>query len=99
MISAFLGVTAGVLFATYQDFVSPGMLHWTLSGDFIMMSILGGMGTLVGPVLGGAILLYVGDLLSSLTENWMIFIGSFFVLTILFAPQGILGLLYKMKGK
>lgn len=64
-----------------------------------MMSILGGMGTLVGPVLGGAILLYVGDLLSSLTENWMIFIGSFFVLTILFAPQGILGLLYKMKGK
>jgi branched-chain amino acid transport system permease protein len=75
------------------------MLHWTLSGDFIMMSILGGMGTLVGPVLGGAILLYVGDLLSSLTENWMIFIGSFFVLTILFAPQGILGLLYKMKGK
>jgi len=99
MISAILGVTAGVLFSTYQDFVSPGMLHWTLSGDFIMMSVLGGMGTLVGPVLGGAIILYVGDLLSSLTENWMIFIGSFFVLTIIFAPQGILGLLSKMKRK
>jgi len=99
MISAFLGVTAGVLFATYQDFVSPGMLHWTLSGDFILMSVLGGMGTLVGPVLGGAIILYVGDLLSSLTENWMIFIGSFFVLTILFAPQGILGLILRRRGK
>jgi branched-chain amino acid transport system permease protein len=97
MISAILGVTAGVLFATYQDFVSPGMIHWTVSGDFIMMSILGGMGTLVGPVLGGAIILYVGDLLSSWTENWMIFIGSFFVLTIIFAPQGILGLLSRMK--
>jgi branched-chain amino acid transport system permease protein len=99
MISAFLGVTAGVLFATYQDFVSPGMLHWTLSGDFILMSVLGGMGTLLGPVLGGAIILYVGDLLSSLTENWMIFIGSFFVLTILFAPQGILGLILRRRGK
>jgi len=99
MISAFLGVTAGVLYATYNDFVSPGMLHWTLSGDFIFMSVLGGMGTLVGPVLGGGIILYVGDLLSSLTENWMIFIGSFFVLTILFAPQGILGLILRRRGK
>jgi branched-chain amino acid transport system permease protein len=99
MISAFLGVTAGVLYATYNDFVSPGMLHWTLSGDFILMSVLGGMGTLIGPVLGGAIILYVGDLLSSLTENWMIFIGSFFVLTILFAPQGILGLMLKRRWK
>ncbi len=99
MISAFLGGIAGALFATYQDFVSPGMLHWTISGDFIFMSILGGMGTLVGPVLGGAIILYVGDLLSSLTENWMIFIGSFFVLAILFAPQGILGLISRIKRK
>jgi branched-chain amino acid transport system permease protein len=99
MISAFLGVIAGSLFSTYQDFVSPGMLHWTISGDFMLMSILGGMGTLAGPVLGGFIILYIGDLLSSWTENWMIFIGSFFVLTIIFAPQGILGLLFRMKRK
>jgi branched-chain amino acid transport system permease protein len=99
VISAFLGGIAGALFSAYQDFVSPGMLHWTLSGDFILMSVLGGMGTLIGPVLGGAIILYVGDLLSSLTENWMIFVGSFFVLTILFAPQGILGVLSGRKQK
>jgi branched-chain amino acid transport system permease protein len=99
MISAFLGVIAGALFATYQDFVSPGMLHWTLSGDFMLMSILGGMGTLLGPVLGGAVILYIGDILSSWTENWMIFIGSFFVLAIIFAPQGILGLLSRIKRK
>ena len=99
MISAFLGAVAGALFATYQDFVSPGMLHWTISGDFMLMSILGGMGTLLGPVLGGAIILYIGDLLSSWTENWMIFIGSFFVLTIIFAPQGILGLWSRKKTK
>ena len=99
MISAFLGAVAGALFATYQDFVSPGMLHWTISGDFMLMSVLGGMGTLLGPVLGGAIILYIGDLLSSWTENWMIFIGSFFVLTIIFAPQGILGLWSRKKTK
>jgi branched-chain amino acid transport system permease protein len=69
------------------------MLHWTISGDFILMSVLGGMGTLVGPVLGGAILLWVGDLLSSLTENWMIFIGGFFVLMIILAPKGVVGLI------
>lgn len=91
MISVALTSVAGVLFATYQDFVSPGMLHWILSGDFIMMSVLGGMGTLLGPVLGGAIVLLLGDTLSSWTENWMIFIGAFFVITIIFAPNGVVG--------
>jgi branched-chain amino acid transport system permease protein len=99
VISALLCAIAGTLFATYQKFVSPGMLHWTHSGDFILMSVLGGMGTLVGPALGGAIFLYLGDLLSSWTENWMIIIGTFFVLTIIFAPQGVLGLLSQLKRK
>jgi len=91
MISISLTTVAGVLFAAYQDFVSPGMIHWTISGDFILMSVLGGMGTLIGPVLGGAIVLLLGDWLSSITENWMIFIGGFFVLMIIFAPNGIVG--------
>lgn len=95
MISVALAAVAGVLFATYQDFVSPGMLNWIVSGDFMLMSVLGGMGTLIGPVLGGAIILVLGDWLSSLTENWMIFIGTFFVLAIIFAPNGILGLLFR----
>ncbi len=98
VISAFLTTIAGVLFASFQDFVSPGMLNWSISGDFILMSILGGIGTLVGPVLGGAIILWLGDVLSSWTENWMIFIGAFFVLTIIFAPQGILGLFNARKS-
>jgi branched-chain amino acid transport system permease protein len=71
------------------------MLHWTISGDFILMSVLGGMGTLVGPVLGGAIILWVGDFLSSWTENWMIFIGGFFVLMIILAPKGVVGFLFE----
>jgi len=99
MISACMATVAGVLFGTYQDFVSPGMLSWTLSGDLILMSVLGGMGTLVGPVLGGAIIILLGDELSSFTENWMIFIGGFFVLTIIFAPSGVIGILSKIKWR
>ncbi|MEJ2715903.1 MAG: branched-chain amino acid ABC transporter permease [Deltaproteobacteria bacterium] len=93
LISISLASVAGVLFAGYQDFVSPGMIHWTISGDFILMSILGGMGTLIGPVLGGAMVLLLGDWLSSVTENWMILIGGFFVLMIIFAPNGVVGLI------
>jgi branched-chain amino acid transport system permease protein len=93
MISISLTAVAGVLFAAYQNFVSPGMLYWSVSGDFILMSVLGGMGTLIGPVIGGAFVLILGDLLSSLTENSMIFIGVFFVLIIIFAPKGVVGLL------
>ncbi|MBT3255417.1 MAG: branched-chain amino acid ABC transporter permease [Deltaproteobacteria bacterium] len=99
MISACMATVAGVLFGTYQDFVSPGMLSWTLSGDLILMSVLGGIGTLVGPVLGGAIIILLGDELSSITENWMIFIGGFFVLTIIFAPGGVMGLLSKIRWR
>ncbi len=91
MISISLTAVAGVLFAAYQDFVSPGIIHWSISGDFILMSVLGGMGTLIGPVLGGAIVILLGDWLSSITENWMIFIGLLFVLMIIFAPNGIVG--------
>jgi len=75
------------------------MLSWTLSGDLILMSVLGGMGTLVGPVLGGAIIILLGDELSSFTENWMLFIGGFFVLTIIFAPSGVIGILSKIKWR
>lgn len=99
MISACLAAVAGVLFGAYQDFVSPGMLHWSLSGDLILMSVLGGMGTLVGPVLGGAIIILLGDELSSLTENWMIFIGFFFVLMIIFAPSGVVGIASKIRWR
>jgi branched-chain amino acid transport system permease protein len=99
MISALLAVMGGVLFAGYQEFVSPEMLNWMISGDLILMSVLGGMGTLIGPVLGGAIIIWMGDILSSLTENWMIFIGGFFVLAIIFAPRGVIGTVAQWYGR
>ncbi len=56
--------------ANYLRFVSPDMLHWTRSGDLMMMVILGGSGTLLGPIFGAAVLVSLESYLASVTENW-----------------------------
>lgn len=92
VISGFFSGLAGALFGHYQSYVSPDLFHWSFSGQFIIMTWLGGVGTLVGPVLGGAVLIYLGDLISSLTERWLIFMGIIYVIFVLFSPKGIVGL-------
>lgn len=82
---------AGALMANYMGFVSPGLMHWTVSGEIMVMVILGGMGTLVGPVLGAAALLLLEEILSAFMEHWMIILGPTLVLVVLFARRGILG--------
>lgn len=84
---------AGALFATYSRFVSPDMMAWTRSGEFMIMVILGGLGTLAGPVLGAAALVGLESLLSSFTEHWMLFLGIILVLIVLFARRGLMSLL------
>jgi branched-chain amino acid transport system permease protein len=82
---------AGALIANQTEFVSPGLLHWTRSGEILVMVILGGMGTLFGPVLGAATLLLMEEILSIYTEYWMVILGPFLVLTVLFARRGVYG--------
>jgi branched-chain amino acid transport system permease protein len=84
---------AGALIANQTEFVSPGLLHWTRSGEILVMVILGGMGTLFGPVLGAAVLLLMEELLAAFTEYWMVFLGPFLIFVVLFARRGIYGLL------
>jgi branched-chain amino acid transport system permease protein len=84
---------AGVLLANHTDFINPAMMHWTRSGDLIVMAVLGGMGTVLGPVLGAVALLVLEELLSGVTEYWQIIIGPLFLLVVLFARGGIDGLL------
>ncbi len=84
---------AGALLANQTEFVSPGLLHWTKSGEVIIMVLLGGMGTLIGPVFGAATLLLMEEVLAMYTEHWMVILGPFLVLTVLFARRGIYGLL------
>jgi len=82
---------AGTLYALLNNFVDPRALYWTQSGDFVIMAVLGGMRSFWGPLIGAAIYVVLQDYLSSQTENWMSFIGLFFVLVVLFFPRGVLG--------
>ncbi|HEX3502474.1 MAG TPA: branched-chain amino acid ABC transporter permease [Xanthobacteraceae bacterium] len=86
----FVGV-AGALYALLNNFVDPRALYWTQSGDFVIMAVLGGMRSFWGPLIGAAIFVLLQDYLSSQTQNWMSFVGLFFVLVVLFFPRGILG--------
>ena len=86
-----MGGLAGVLLANQTLFLSPSIMHWTRSGEIMMMVILGGMGTLCGPVAGAAVYLVLENLLSGLTSHWQAILGPVLVVIVLFRKGGILG--------
>jgi branched-chain amino acid transport system permease protein len=90
---------SGALLANHSDFVSPAMLYWTRSGDLIIMVILGGMGSVIGPVFGAVALLVLEEALSGITEYWQIILGPLLLLVVLFARGGIDGLLAQVSEK
>ena len=87
---------AGALLANNTDFVSPAVMYWTRSGDLMVMVILGGMGTLFGPVIGAVVYLLLEEFLSQLTEYWAIIMGPLLLLIVLFGRGGIMGLLGRL---
>ncbi len=93
VISCCFASLAGTLYALLNDFVDPRALRWDQSGTFVIMTVLGGMRSFWGPLIGAAIFLVLQDQLSSHTQNWESFIGLFFVLVVLFFPRGVLGLI------
>jgi branched-chain amino acid transport system permease protein len=88
---------AGALLANHTDFVSPAMMYWTRSGDLIIMVVLGGMGSMFGPLFGAVALLVLEEVLSGITEYWQIILGPLLLLIVLFARGGIDGLLGKVR--
>ncbi|MEJ2345781.1 MAG: branched-chain amino acid ABC transporter permease [Gammaproteobacteria bacterium] len=92
-ISGFIAGLAGALYALLNNFISPASLHWTLSGDFVLMCVLGGMRSFWGPLLGATIYVVAENLLSSYTDNWMSILGLMFILIVLFFPKGLLGMI------
>ena len=84
---------AGALLANQATYVSPGLLHWTLSGELMVMVLLGGLGSLVGPMFGAALFLLLEETLAMYTEHWMVFMGPILIVVVLFARRGIFGLL------
>jgi branched-chain amino acid transport system permease protein len=82
---------AGFLLGNQAEFVSPAYMHWQRSGELIMMVLLGGTGTLYGPIVGAAAFLMLEETLSRLTEHWKAILGPLLVLLVLFARGGIAG--------
>ena len=84
---------AGALTANELRFVSPDLMAWQKSGEIMVMVILGGVGTLLGPVVGAAALVGMEYVLGGITENWQFFLGPILLAVVLWAPGGIMGLL------
>jgi branched-chain amino acid transport system permease protein len=82
---------AGALLVNHTEYLTPEFMHWTRSGEIMFMVILGGMSTLVGPVVGAVVVLLLETVLSGWTEHWQIILGPFLVLVVLFAKRGLWG--------
>jgi branched-chain amino acid transport system permease protein len=93
VISAMITGVAGALFADLNKFVSPSMLSWHMSGELIVLIILGGKGRLFGPVAGAALYVLFEYALGGLTERWQFFLGLVLLCVVLFAQGGLLGML------
>jgi len=91
VIAGTLAGLAGVLLANQSKYISPALTHWTRSGDILVMVILGGMGSLVGPLLGAPGLPLAEAILSGSTPHWMLILGPPLIVLVLFAKKGIFG--------
>jgi branched-chain amino acid transport system permease protein len=92
LISALFAGLSGALSAMLYGFIAPPTsLDWHQSGDFVLATILGGSGTIWGPLIGSIIYVIGRDLISSITPYWQIFLGALFVACVLGFPRGILG--------
>ena len=90
---------AGALLANRTEFVSPSIMYWPRSGDLMVMVILGGIGSLFGPMIGAIAFLGLEELLSGITEYWQIVIGPLLLLVVLFGRGGIDGLLGRLRNE
>ena len=94
----FSGVS-GILWAYYNGFVSPMDVELTASFEVFLMVIMGGPGTLIGPAIGAGVIVFLKNFLSAFTERWLLIIGAIYILTILYAPGGLGGLVARLVQK
>ena len=95
-IAAMLAALAGTLQAQRTGFVSPDLLVWTNSGEVLIMVIIGGLGSLLGPIVGAALWTLLHHYLSAMTPYWMAIMGAFFIAIVLFAGEGLYGALARL---
>jgi branched-chain amino acid transport system permease protein len=92
MISALLTGLGGALYATRASYATPDLMLWTESGEFIISVMIGGLGTLAGPIVGGVFFTLLRDKVSSYVDWYFIVIGLVLVVIVLFMPRGLVGL-------
>ena len=91
VISGFFSGLSGILYVILQRYANPDFLHFIISGEAVIWTLIGGMGTLFGPVIGTAFVILLGDLLSSWMQNYLVVIGLIFIIAVIFLPKGIVG--------
>src|SRR5450631_1330163 len=111
MLSAAICVIAGVLLANLTRFVAPSYMQWTVSGDILLMAVLGGVGTLIGPVIGAIVWLALEELLGSFAiplpwaldefvrSHWLALLGIFVVVVTLTLKRGLYGTLLQRERR
>jgi branched-chain amino acid transport system permease protein len=98
-LSAVICAVAGILQAQYTYFVNPDSMSWQVSGEGVLMVIIGGANVILGPFMGAAVFLLVKQALSLITDEYNLFFGIFFMLVVAFFRGGILGTLRTLIGK
>jgi len=96
MISGAFASLAGALTSLHERAVAPEMLSWFFSGDAVLFTVLGGPGTLIGPLLGAAIVIIFQEILSDIFRNWLIFLGISYIVLIMFLPKGLFPLFQRL---
>ncbi len=97
-ISCFFTALAGTLYALLNNFADPLGLNYIMSGNIVMIAVMGGMRTFWGPLIGAVLFVMLQDYVSSMTTNWMFFVGVVFVLVVLVFPRGLMGMLQRRSG-
>lgn len=90
-LSGALAGLAGALTAQHVQFISPGVLHWTISGEVLVIVILGGLGTLIGPVVGAAFFVFLKHAIQGWTDHWHLFVGLALIVVVMAGGRGLYG--------
>jgi len=96
VMSGVLSGMAGLLLANLNSYASPSTMAWMVSGELIVIVVLGGMGSVFGPLLGAIAFLGLEEILKGYTEHWMVIFGPLIVLMALGGKAGMVGLLQKL---
>jgi branched-chain amino acid transport system permease protein len=98
ILAAVIAAVSGSLYPMLRGFVSPELIYFSVSGNAVVTVVLGGVGTLIGPILGSILLTLFKSVIGSWTTHYHIIIGLIFIIFVIFAPKGIAGIMTKLYG-